>query len=400
MQRAALAIFAVTSALAISGCGSEAQQGGPPPAVPVTVAQPLIRNVTDQDEFVGRFEAVNSVDVRPRASGYLASVHFTDGQYVRQGQLLFQVDPRPAQAALAQARAQLVQAQATATNASTELERSRTLAKSNAASAEEVEQRTAAFRSAEAQVAAARAAVRARELELGFTRVTAPISGRASDRRVDRGNAVIADQTVLTTIVSTNPLHFTFDGSESLLLKYQRENAGIGSGTPVAVKLQDEAGFTHRGRLDFVDNAISSGTGTIRARAVIPNPDGLLRPGMFGTLQLQASRPYRAILVPDTAIATDSARRLVYIVDGQGNMTGRPVELGPLIGGLRVVRSGLKENERVVISGALRVRPGQKVQPQGGRIDPKLIDEVTAQAGAAPASSSAAVAGGSAPASR
>jgi RND family efflux transporter MFP subunit len=368
----------------LAACGGGAPEAPPPPAV--TVSTPLQMEVRDWDDYVGRFEAIEHVEVKPRVSGYLQGVHFRDGDYVRKGQLLFTIDPRPAQAQLDQARAQLARAEATLANARTELARSRTLAEARAASTEEVEQRLAAVRSAEADVAAARANVRAQALTLGFTRVTAPISGRISQRRVDPGNAVTADQTVLTTIVSTDPLHFAFDGSEALLLRYQRERAA-GTGSEVRIRLQDEAQYVHRGRLDFVDNAIDAGAGTIRARAVVPNPDGFLKPGMFGHLQLAGSPPYRALLVPDTAIVTDAARRLVYVVDAQNKVAGRPVVLGPLVGELRVIRSGLRANDRVIIDGIQRAQPGQPVTPRAGRIRPPSPQEAPAPvAQGAPAS--------------
>lgn len=365
----------------LTACSGNAQeQAGAPPPAPVTVARPAQQEVVDWDDFVGRFEAVQNVEVKPRASGYLQSVHFTDGQYVRQGQLLFTIDPRPAQAALAQAQAQLARARATLANAQTELARSRTLAAEEAASREEVEQRTAAVRAGQAEVAAAQAAVRAQQLNLSFTRVTAPISGRISERRVDAGNSVAADQTVLTTIVSTNPLHFAFEGSEALLLKYQRQGAGAERGTPVRIRLQDEPTYVHAGTLDFVDTSVNTGAGTVRARAVVQNPEGLLRPGMFGHARLAASQAYRALLVPDTAIVTDAARRVVYLVGADNKVVARPVELGPLVGNLRVIRRGIGPNDRVIIGGIQRARPGQPVQPRPGQIAPSGNPEPQPQA--------------------
>ncbi|HEU0100359.1 MAG TPA: efflux RND transporter periplasmic adaptor subunit [Allosphingosinicella sp.] len=362
-------LIPVLAALLLAACSGKAEEkGGPPPAMPVTVALPLQQEVVDWDDFVGRFEAVQSVEVKPRATGYLQAVHFSDGQYVRAGQLLFTIDARQSQAALAQAQAQLARAQATLANARTELARSRALAAQRAASTEEVEQRLAGVRTGEADVAAARAAIRAQQLNVGFTRVTAPISGQISERRVDPGNSVTADQTVLTTIVSTNPMHFAFEGSEALLLKYQRQGGGGRSGSAVRIRLQDESSYVHAGTLDFIDTAINSGAGTVRARAVVPNGDGFLKPGMFGHMRLSASRPYRALLVPDTAIVTDAARRVVYAVARDGTVVARPVQLGPLVGNLRVVRSGLAPGERVIIDGVQRARPGQKVLPKPGRI--------------------------------
>lgn len=374
MIRKTLALTAA-AALLLTGCSAGADSSAPPPPA-VTVATPLVREVADWDEYVGKFEAIEAVEVRPRATGYLTSVHFRDGEFVRKGQLLFTIDAREAQAALAQAQAQLAQAQAAHANAETELARTRALAEQRAASQEELESRTATLRSAAAQVAAARAAVRARELEVGFTRVTAPISGRISERRVDPGNSVAADQTVLTTIVSVDPLHFSFTGSEASLLKYQRNGRGVAEGTPVRVRLADEPEFNRIGRLDFIDNAIDPTAGTIRARAIIPNPDGFLKPGMFGNLRLEASRPYTGLMIPDTAVVADASRRIVYVVDKDGTVQARPVELGPLSNNLRVIRSGIARNDRVVIGGVQRARPGLKVTARPGRIEEAKLQEV------------------------
>jgi RND family efflux transporter MFP subunit len=363
--------------LLLAGCGTAESAEAPPPAMPVTVASPLVQEVVDWDDYVGRFEAVQSVEVKPRVTGYLRSVSFTDGAYVRAGQTLFTIDARPAQAALDQSAAQLARAEATLVNARTELARSQTLAASQAASTEEVEQRRASVRAGEADVNAARAAMRAQQLTVGFTRVTAPISGRVSERIVDVGNSVTADTTVLTRIVSTNPIHFAFDGSEALLLKYQRQRAGASNGTPVRIKLQDEPTYLHAGRLDFVDSTIDTSAGTVRARAVVPNPDNFIKPGMFGQMQLSGSQPYRAMLIPDTAVVTDSARKVVYLVAKDGTVIARPVVLGPLTGNLRVVRSGIGPNDRLIISGLQRARPGEKVMPKPGRIPPQGPPEGT-----------------------
>lgn len=379
MLRTDLAVAAVFLSLATAGCsgGNESQAAPPPPEV--TVATPLVSEVVDWDDFVGRFEAISNVEVKPRVSGYIVGTHFRDGQYVRRGQLLFTIDPRPARAQLDQARAQLARAQAQAANARTELARSRALAAQKAASVEEVEQRQAALRSANADVAAAAALLRARQLEVGFTRVQSPISGQVSERLVDPGNAVTADQTVLTTVVSTDPLHFAFNGSEALLLRFQRQNDSTQIGSPVRVRLQDEAQYVHAGRLDFVDNALDAGAGTIRGRAVVPNPDGFLKAGMMGRLRLASSEPYSALLVPDTAIATDANRRVVYVVDKTGTVTVRPVQLGPLNGNLRVIRAGIGPQDQVIIGGLQRAMPGQKVKAKKGRIPPPSTTEPDAQ---------------------
>ena len=358
--------LASLAVVALAAC-SASEQTEAPPAPSVTVAQPLTRQVRDWDDYVGRFEAVQSVEVRPRITGYLQRVHFVDGQYVRAGQPLFTIDPRTARAALAQARAQQARAEALLANARTELARSETLAASQAASEEEVEQRRAAVRACIAEVNAARANVEAQQLQVGFSTVRAPISGLVSERLVDVGNSVIADQTVLTRIVSVDPIHFSFEGSEALLLKYQRQDSA-GKGSPVRVRLQDETSYLHPGRIDFIDPTIDPGAGTVRGRAVLPNPDGFLKPGMVGKMQLAGSEPYSALLVPDIAVVTDASRRLIYVVDGEGTVVAKAVELGPVIGDLRVIRRGLAPSDRVIIGGVQRARPGQKVQPQRGSI--------------------------------
>jgi RND family efflux transporter MFP subunit len=327
-----------------------------------------VREVRDWDDYVGRFEAVQSVEVRPRVTGYLQQVHFSDGQYVRSGQPLFTIDPRTARASLEQARAQLARAEAVLANARTELARSETLAESQAASQEEVEQRTAAVRAGIAEVNAAKANVEAQQLQVGFTTVRAPISGRISERLVDVGNSVVADQTVLTRIVSVDPIHFSFEGSEALLLKYQREQSAA-TGSPVRVRLQDEGSYVHAGRIDYIDPVVNAGAGTVRGRAVLANPDGFLKPGMVGRMQLAGAEPYQALLVPDAAIVTDASRRLVYVVDGEGTVAARAVELGPLVGELRVIRRGIAAGDQVVVGGVQRAQPGQKVEPRKGTIE-------------------------------
>lgn len=379
-----LAAAALGMVMALSACSDDAGPAAPPPPT-VTVARPIVRELVDWDEYVGRFEAIDDVEVRPRATGYLSAVHFTDGQYVRKGQLLFTVDPRPARAALGQARAQLAEAEANLANARTELARTQTLVAARAASQEELESRRAAVRSGEAQVTGAQSLVRARTLDLGFTRVTAPISGRISERRVDPGNSVTADQTILTTIVSVDPLHFKFRGSEAMLLKYQRQGSGTAKGTPVRVRLPDEADFAHPGRLDFVDNAVDVNGGTIQARAVIPNPDGFLKPGMTGNLRLEASRPYQAMLVPEASITADGSRRIVYVVAKDGTVAARPVDTGPLSNGLRVIRSGLTRDDQVIVGGIQRAQPGQKVTAKPGTVTLQEVPGEVADTPPAPA---------------
>ena len=390
MRTVKIAVASVLMTAALYGC-SKGGEAPAPQAPPVTVATPLARQVVDWDEVTGRFEATRSVDVRARVGGYIQAVHFKDGDFVRQGQLLFTLDARPAQAALASAQAQLAQAQAQLTLARSEFARSEGLLASQAVSQAEVDSKRGAVAQAQAAVSAANAAIRARQLDVEFTRVTAPIAGRVSDRRVDPGNLVGGGSSagdVLTTIVSSSPIYFVFDGSEALALKYQRE-ARTGGPAPIRIRLQDEASYDRVGTLDFTDNAIDSASGTIRLRAVVPNADGFLKPGMFGQAQLAGGGAYQALLVPDSAVATDAARRVVMVVNADGSTAARAVQTGPLVDGLRVIRSGLKPTDRVIISGGQRIQmPGMKVQPKTGTIvpiAPKAGDAPVTQA--APASS-------------
>lgn len=380
---------------ALYGCmqASEAQE--PPPAPPVSVAVPLSQEVVDWDDFVGQFEAAQSVEVRARVGGYIQSVHFRDGQFVRRGQLLFTLDPRPAQAQLAAARAQLAQAEAQLALGRSNFARNEGLLAAQAISQAEFDASRAAVQQGEAAVAAANAAIRSAQLQLSFTRVTAPISGHASDRRVDAGNLVAGGSSaadVLTTIVSSAPIHFTFEGSEAVLLKYQRD-AAEGRGSPIRIRLQDETDYRWTGTLDFTDNAIDPASGTIRLRAVVANANGFLRPGMFGHAQLAGGGAYQALLVPDSAIVTDAARKVVFVVAADGTVQAKPVQLGPLSGGLRVIRAGLAPDDRVIIGGLQRAQPGQKVTAQPGRITRETAEAAAAPTTLAPPASTATPAG-------
>ncbi|WP_041373230.1 efflux RND transporter periplasmic adaptor subunit [Phenylobacterium zucineum] len=345
-----LALTALAS-LALVGCGRK--EGPPVAAAPaVSVATPLKATVRDWDDFTGRFEASHRVDVRARAGGYLQAVHFQEGQTVRKGQLLFTLDPRPAQAQLAAARAQADLARA-------ELKRAESLLAATAISQEEYENRRSA-------AAVAEATLRARQLDVEFTRVTAPISGRISARRVDPGNLIAGGTSagdVLTTIVAADPIHFIFDASEAQLLKLQRQTAGKG-GVPVQVRLQDEADYRWTGTVDFLDNAVDPASGTIRLRARIRNPDGFLKEGMYGSARMAGAGAYEALLIPETAVASDGPRKVAYVVAADGQAQSRALQLGPVVDGLRVIRAGLNPTDRVVVNGVQRVRPGQKVQPK------------------------------------
>lgn len=365
--------------LGLSACrGGQAQQQGQPTPM-VSVAAPLRERVVDWDEFTGRFEAVERVEVRARAGGYLQAVHFRDGQHVGKGQLLFTLDPRPAQAQLAAAQAQAAQARG-------EAARAETLLAAQAISREEYEARRAAALVADA-------AVRSRRLDLEFTRVTAPASGIASDRRVDPGNVIAGGTSaadVLTTIVSTSPIHFVFDASESQLLKYQRQ---AGRGTQVQVRLQDEADYRWNGAVDFSDNALNNSTGAARMRAAIANPTGFLKPGMFGRARVEGSGAYDAMLIPEGAVVADGARKVAYVVDKDGSVRPKPLQLGPISGGLRVVRSGLRPDDRVIVNGVQRARPGQKVQARNVAITRPPAAAAPAVTTRAPPASSATPAG-------
>lgn len=360
-----LVLFAATRLW--SGSSEAAPQ---PPAI-VTVATPLSRLVTDWDDYVGRFEASQAVEVRPRVSGQLVGIHFKDGDVVKRGQLLFTIDPRPFAAALAEAQAQVSSASTALTLARSELARASRLIADQAVSAEEIDSLRARVQSAQAQLAAAQAQVRARGLNVEFASIRAPVTGRVSDRRVDIGNLVAGDAasnaTVLTTINALDPIYFTFDGSEALYLKQRRQQQAT---QQVEIRLQDESGYNWRGRVDFTDNAIDNGSGTIRGRAVVANPDYFLVPGMFGNMRMNGGAPHQALLVPDGAVVTDQARKVVYVVAKDGTVAAKPVQVGALADGLRVIRSGLSPSERVVIQGTQFVQPGQKVKPVAGQITP------------------------------
>ena len=372
LRPARSALLLLLAGLTAAACAKADKPAAPPPTV--TVSQPLQKEVVDWDDYVGRFEAVDQVDVRPRVSGYLQTIGFKDGEIVKKGQLLFVIDPRPFQAALDQAKAQAERAQATLTNARTALTRGQALLAARAISQEELDNRQATERQATADLAAGQANVRNAELNLAYTQVEAPLAGRVSDRRVAVGNLVNADTTILTTLVSLNPIRFTFDGSEALYLKYQRDNgqgarkSSRDAANPVLIRLQDEAEYRWKGRMDFVDNALNTNSGTIRGRAVVDNPGNFLTPGMFGHLRLLGSAPYKALLVPEQAVLSDQTNQIVYVLDDQDVVRQRTIDPGPLTGGLRVVRAGLKPGDRVVIDGLQRVRPGAKARPAPGAI--------------------------------
>jgi len=347
-----------------------AQAAPTPPTL--TVAQPLARQVEEWDDYVGRFEPSRSVEVRPRVSGQVTAIHFTDGAIVQKGQLLFTIDPRPFAAALAEARARLASAESDLALAQTNLARGNRLVADDAVSKSDLDQLNARVRAASAAVAAAQAQVRARALDVEFTQVRAPIGGRVSDRRIDAGNLVAAGEgaggTLLTTINALDPIYFAFNGSEGLFLKAKRAQAEGKAASPVRIRLQDEGDYHWQGRLDFTDNGLDPRSGTIRGRAVLANPKLFLTPGMFGNMRLATGGTVPALLIPDTAVQTDQARKTVLVVGKDNVVAVKPIELGPVIDGLRIVRSGLNPGDRVVISGAQSAMPGATVQTQIGKI--------------------------------
>jgi RND family efflux transporter MFP subunit len=373
----------LAAALALSGCAGDAaaqHAATPPPAPQVTVARVISKTVTDSETFSGRFDAVNHVDIRPRVSGYISSVNFVDGSVVHKGQVLFVIDPRPYEAEYQRAEADLDQARAQAALARSEKIRAVNLYAAHAISKDEYDTRTANARQSEANVEAAKAAVDAAALNVTFTRVTAPITGRVSRAIVTQGNLVTNGQTLLTTVVSLDPIYVEFNADEQAYLTFEKyagngndgrkdaptstRTRADGLGNAVYVGLADENGYPHQGHLVFMDNSLDATTGTIYARALLANPDGHFVPGLFARVKLIGNNRYPAVLVNDSAIGTDQTMRYVLLLGPDNKVEYRPVELGPLVDGLRVVRSGLKPGDTIVVNGLLRVRPGMQVSPQ------------------------------------
>ena len=329
--------------------------------------------IADQDEYVGRFVAVEFVEVRARVPGYLEAIHFQDGQLVKAGDLLFTIDRRPFQIALAQAQAGLAQAKATLAFAESDLTRAQGLAIGSVITQQTFDQRTQAKRSAEASVAAQQAAERQATLDLEFTELRAPVSGRIGDRRVSIGNLVTGgtsgNTSLLATIESIDPIRFEFTLDEASYLRYgdfTKDGAGANRGLtlPVKLKLLGESAFSHEGKMDFVDNAIDRSSSTIRARAVFANPDGKFTPGMFARVRMAAAPPKDELLVPDAAIGAEQVRKFVLVVDAENVARPKYVTLGPVVDGLRVVTQGLTPDDNVIVNGLMRARPGAKVTPQ------------------------------------
>ncbi len=375
--RAGLTLAGAVAAVLIAGCDQSPSQASSQKAAPlpvVSVAKPIEREIVEWDEYTGRFDAKETVEIRARVSGYLNEVKFKDGQQVKQGDLLFMIDPRPFERALDQAKAELFAATTKVENANLDIVRGKPLLERQIISDKTFDDRMAVMKDAKAAVKVAEAKVKSSELDHSFATIAAPISGRIGRSLVSAGNWVSAGSgagtTLLSTIVSQDPIYVYFDMSENNYIKYKRlAERGVAAGAAdvgalVEVALPDERGFPHKGRLDFLDNRLDQGTGTLRARAVLANKAGLFSPGLFARVRVTGSQSYVGLLVPDEAIGTDQTNKYVLVVLDDGMVERRNVKAGPLVDGLRVVREGLAASEWVVTKGLQRARPGSKVEPK------------------------------------
>jgi RND family efflux transporter MFP subunit len=364
-------LTAISFALAIAAAhGALAEDAAPPPP-PVTVAKPVVRDVVDNDDFIGRFQPVDQVAVRSRVGGYLQEVHFTDGSLVKQGDLLFVIDQRPFVTALNQANATLEVAKSSLKYAESEYQRAQSLSTNGSQSVSTLDDRRSQWESAQANVRGAQAAADRAALDLEYTRITAPISGRIDRRLFSVGNLIQSDQSILTSIVSLDPIDFYFDVDERRLLSFsdsaRKRGSDIqlgGGGVPVQVTIADSTQQPFKGTLNFAENHVDNDTGTMRVRARFDNHNLVLQPGLFGRVQIEASSHYKAVLVPDEAIGSDQNQRIVYLVGSDGTVTTKAIRPGPRLYGYRVVREGLTGDETIVVDGLMRARPGARVAPQ------------------------------------
>jgi multidrug efflux system membrane fusion protein len=350
----------------ISACGKTPEATVAPAAAKVSVAKVLEQPINEWDEVTARLEAPETVQIRPRVSGQIDSVAFTDGELVKKGDLLFQIDPRPFQADVDRLQAQLQQARATASNNANEAQRGERLRSNNAISAELADSRNTTAQESKAAVAAIQAQLDLAKLNLSFTRVTAPITGRVSRAEITAGNIVTADTTPLTSLVSTDKVYAYFDADERVFLKYNQlaRDGKRGATTPVYMGLSNESDNPHLGQMNFVDNQVNPKTGTIRGRAIFDNSKGEYTPGLYARLKLVGSGTYSAMLIKDEAVGTDLGKKFVLVVDKDNKAIYRTVDLGPKLEGLRIVRSGLAKDDRIVVNGLQRVRPGSPIDPQ------------------------------------
>jgi RND family efflux transporter MFP subunit len=360
----------------LAATGPASAQGGPAQPPPVTVAKPVVKDIVERTDFIGRFEAVDQVDVRARVSGYLDKVHFQDGTLVKAGDVLFTIDPRPYRNVLEQAKAAVTSSQVRLEFAQSDLDRAEQLRRTGNIADQLFDQRRQSFLTAKAELDRAQAALRQAQLDVDFTEVKSPLSGRISRRLVSEGNLVNANETVLTNVLTLDPIQFYFDVDERSYLAFSRQEQGgtrtsaNGSVNEVVLTLTDERLGQRKGQLDFVDNRLDAASGTIRARAVFDNKDLFLTPGLFGRVTVGASDPYKGILLPDEAIGSDQDRRVVYVVGDNNVVTLKPVRIGPRIDGYRVIRDGLTGDETVVVNGLVRVRPGAPITPQMSTLPP------------------------------
>ncbi len=375
-------------AVVLAGCGGNQQHQMPPPDV--NAAQVVQKPVTQWDDYSGHVEAIDAAEIRPRVTGHLEAIHYTEGGLVEKGQLLFTIDSREYRAAAAAAAADATRAEARVALANEELKRAEKLIGERAISQGELDQRRMEAQQAEADLLAARAHLAQANLNVGFTRITAPFAGRAGEAMVKPGNVVVPNQSVLTTLVSVDPVYVTFVGDERAFLRYQEiVRAGTAESqrdgnTPVMIGLATEEGFPHRGEVNFVDNALNPATGTIRARAVVPNPDGRFTPGLFARVRLLGEALPSAMLINEQAVLTDQDRRYVYVVGDKNSAERRDVRLGPPVEGLRIVESGLKAGDKVIVNGMRKIFfPGQPVNPHAVPMDqPNLPTPAPKQAAA------------------
>jgi len=369
----------------LAGCGdngSQAQQQAALPPPTVTVAKPVVREIVEDDEFVGRFEAIDEVDVRARVGGYLEKIHFTDGAIVQEGDLLFTIDQRPFRAEVGQAEAALKIAESQLDYTQKQLERARELSTRGNISVSALDERQNEYLAAQAQLQGARAELESARLDLEYTEIRAPLSGRIDRHLISIGNLVEPNATILTSIVSLDPIHFYFDIDERSFLAYARDARARGvalqegaGALKVKVRLSDQRDGSFEGTLDFAENRVDEGTGTMRVRAQFDNPDFVMQPGLFGIINIPGSLPYEGVLIPDSAISADQDRRIVYEVDAEGKVTPQQIRPGPRLHGYRVVREGLTGEETIVINGLMRVRPGATVTPEMTELPPEAAEQ-------------------------
>jgi RND family efflux transporter MFP subunit len=382
MTFASATMLALTAAVLTACSKGEAQTNGAPPPPQVSVAQVIAKEINEWDELSGRIEAAEFVEIRPRVAGYLNEVKFQPGSMVKKGDVLFVIDSRPYRAEAARADADLKRAESARELARSEVVRAEKLLSAKAISQQEFDQRAAAVREAESQAKGAQAALTAANLNTEYATIRSPISGRVSRNEISVGNLVAPGTTLLTTVASQNPVHVYFEVDEQQYLKYAslaktgERASSREKRNPIGMGLANEEGFPHNGYVDFVDNRLDPKTGTMRGRAVFDNKEDRFTPGLFAKLKLIGSGKYNAILISDRAVGTDQSKKFVLVVDKENKATYRPIKLGPLVDGLRVVKEGLQPGETIIVNGLQRVRPGMPVTPQKTAMVPEKAEKV------------------------